>query len=57
MSFQGWTLHENDYANEVSTYLGRLDAAQRESFAPLAKLIANSLDGYDLTVMVLAPSS
>ena len=25
MSFQGWTLHENDYANEVSTYLGRLD--------------------------------
>jgi hypothetical protein len=56
MSFQGWTLHENDYANEVSTYLARLDASQRDSFAPLTKLIANSLDGYDLTVMVLAPS-
>lgn len=57
MSFQGWTLHETDYANEVSTYLARLDASQRDSFAPLDKLIANSLDGYDLTVMVLAPSS
>lgn len=57
MSFQGWTLHENDYANEVATYLARLDPGQRDSFAPLDKLIANSLDGYDLTVMVLAPSS
>jgi hypothetical protein len=57
MSFQGWSLHENDYANEVATYLARLDARQRDSFAPLRTLIANSLGGYDLTVMVLAPSS
>lgn len=55
--FQGWTLHENDYANEVATYLARLDPGQRDSFAPLDKLISNSLDGYDLTVMVLAPSN
>lgn len=57
MSFKGWTLHEKDYKKAIGTYLARLDQTQRDSFAPLEKLINNSFDGYDLSVMVLAPTS
>ena len=57
MSFKGWTLHEKDYKKSITTYLSRLDKTQHDSFAPLEKLINNSLDGYDLTIMVLAPTN
>ena len=47
----GWKLREVDYEKEVGKYLNRLDAVQSGSFAPLSKLIEQSLEGFDLHVM------
>lgn len=49
----GWKLRESEYEEEVGKYLARLDLIQRESFAPLSKMIENSLEGFDLHVMTM----
>ena len=49
----GWGLTESNYKQKVGEYLSKLDPAQRSSFAPLEKLIADSLDGLDLHILVL----
>ena len=49
----GWSLREVDYEAQVGMYLARLDDKQRESFAPLKKLIENSLEGLDLHVITM----
>jgi len=47
----GWKMKEADYRYNMERYLGMLDPNQRLSFAPLDKLIKNSLDGCDLHVL------
>ena len=49
----GWKLTEANYSAKVQNYLKRLDEAQRNSFAPFEKLMRDSVDGFDLHVMVL----
>jgi|TARA_B110000285_G_scaffold108174_1_gene122883 hypothetical protein len=46
-------MKETDFKKNVQTYINRLDSTQRDSFAPIDKLIKNSLDGFDLHVLVL----
>jgi len=46
-------MKETDFKKNVQTYINRLDSTQRDSFAPIEKLIKNSLDGFDLHVLVL----
>ena len=47
----GWKMKESDYRYNMERYLGMLDQNQKQSFAPLDKLISNSLDGSDLHVL------
>lgn len=49
----GWSMKESEYKSNIQAYLNRIDATQRDSFAPLDKLISGSLDGFDLHVLVL----
>lgn len=49
----GWGLSESNYRSKLESYLSRLDYAQRSSFAPLDKLVADSMDGLDLHILVL----
>ena len=46
-------MKETEFKKNVQTYINRLDSTQRDSFAPIDKLIKNSLDGFDLHVLVL----
>lgn len=46
-------MKESLYKTNISKYLERLDGVQKESFAPLEKLIATSLEGYDLHILVM----
>lgn len=49
----GWGLSESNYQQKVESYLGKLDHGQRSSFAPIHKLISDSMDGLDLHILVL----
>ena len=49
----GWSMKESLYKQNISKYLERLDVEQRESFAPIDKLIESSLNGYDLHILVM----
>ena len=49
----GWSMKESEYKQNIQAYLSRLDETQRDSFAPLDKMISNSLEGFDLHVLVL----
>jgi hypothetical protein len=49
----GWSMKESLYKSNIQKYLERLDTNQRDSFAPIDKLIQNSLDGYDLHILVM----
>lgn len=40
----------------MEAYYNRLDYAQKSSFAPIDKLIQDSMDGLDLHVLVLRES-
>ena len=53
MELQGWTLKESEYKETVEAYVRRLDTAQRESFAPLGRLISSSRQGFDMRVLVM----
>jgi hypothetical protein len=49
----GWGLSESNYRPKLEAYLSRLDSVQKNSFAPIDKLIADSMDGLDLHILVL----
>ena len=53
---QGYSIKEENYKSFVSDYLCRLDDVQKNSFAQIDQLIKNSLDGFDLQVLVLKTS-
>jgi hypothetical protein len=42
-----------DFEKEIAKYISYLDPVQKESFAPQKQLISNSLNGFDLQVIVL----
>lgn len=46
-------MKETLYKSNIKKYLDRLDSVQRESFAPIDKLIESSLEGYDLHILVM----
>ena len=46
-------MKESLYQTNIQKYLDRLDSVQRESFAPIEKLIQASLEGYDLHILVM----
>lgn len=49
----GWSMKESLYKTNITKYLERLDDVQKESFAPIDKLISTSLEGFDLHILVM----
>ena len=49
----GYSIEESNFKTFVGAYLERLDNVQKNSFAQLDQLIQNTLDGYDIHVLVL----
>jgi BMFP domain-containing protein YqiC len=46
-------MKETHFKANIVKYLEKIDEVQRESFAPIDKLIEKSLEGYDLHILVL----
>lgn len=53
MTLVGWSMKEKEFKQNVEKYLKKLDATQRNSFAPLDALIQNALEGLNLNVMAV----
>jgi len=49
----GWKLTEVSYKTKVKAYIDRLDEVQRDSFQTVDKMIKDSMDGFDLHILVL----